>query len=131
MSPNAPCPCGSGSKYKRCCRPLHRGAVADTPLTLMRSRYTAYALGLADYILQTTHPDGEHFREDTAALRDSVQAFSTSTQFLGLEILEAGEDHVTFRARLEQGGRDATFVERSTFAKSNDRWAYLSGEPER
>jgi len=91
----------------------------------MRSRFAAYALGLADYILQTTHPDGEHFRADTAAWRESVQEFSRSTEFLGLDILDADEDHVTFRARLQQGDRDATFVERSTFAKVDDRWAYL------
>lgn len=130
MSPNAPCPCGSGNKYKRCCRPLHRGDAADTPLALMRSRFAAYALGAVDYILKTTHPESEHFRVDTAAWRESVRGFSSSTQFLGLDILEDGADHVTFRARLAQGGRDASFVERSTFARVDGRWAYLSGQPD-
>jgi SEC-C motif-containing protein len=129
MRPNGPCLCGSGDKYKRCCRPLHRGAAADSPLALMRSRYCAYALGLTDYILKTTHPDSDHFRADTALWRQSVTAFCDGTEFVGLDILESGEDYVTFRARLTQGGNDASFVERSTFARSDGRWAYFAGEP--
>ena len=40
--PNDPCPCQRGAKYKRCCRALHRGAPAETPLPLMRSRYAVH-----------------------------------------------------------------------------------------
>ncbi len=50
-SPNLPCPCGSGLKYKKCCQKYHKGALPSTALLLMKSRYSAYALGLADYIM--------------------------------------------------------------------------------
>lgn len=51
------CPCGSGAGYATCCEPLHDGA-RDTATAeeLMRSRYTAYAMGLADYLFRTWHP---------------------------------------------------------------------------
>ena len=130
------CPCRSGKRYKRCCRTLHQGRAAPTPLALMRSRYAAYALGDSAYIMATTHPDGPHFVADTAAWTAQLDAFSAATRFKGLRILECvggeaddAEGWVTFRAELTQGGQDASFTERSRFEKVDGRWAYRSGEP--
>ncbi|UUZ60382.1 YchJ family protein [Nocardioides sp. B-3] len=51
------CPCGSASPYDACCGPLHRGASAATsPEQLMRSRFSAYAVGETDYVFRTRHP---------------------------------------------------------------------------
>ncbi len=50
------CPCGSGVTYVACCGPLHSGSVtAATGEQLMRSRYSAFAVGDADYLLATWH----------------------------------------------------------------------------
>ncbi|WP_275423743.1 YchJ family protein, partial [Virgisporangium ochraceum] len=49
------CPCGGGP-YAACCGPAHGGAPAATAEALMRSRYSAFALGDADYLLRTWHP---------------------------------------------------------------------------
>lgn len=124
-----PCPCFSGHTYRRCCGPLHDGEPAATPEALMRSRYAAYALGDADYIMATTHPGGPHHQTDADAWRGDVRAFCKATRFTGLEILEAHDDVVVFRAGLKQRGEDASFVERSTFARDDGRWKYLEGEP--
>ncbi|MET0302974.1 MAG: YchJ family metal-binding protein, partial [Microbacteriaceae bacterium] len=52
LSADDPCPCGSGRSYADCCGPAHAGsAPAPTAEALMRSRFSAYALGLADYVL--------------------------------------------------------------------------------
>ncbi|WP_382309573.1 YchJ family protein [Herbiconiux sp. UC225_62] len=52
------CPCLSGEVYGECCAPFHRGeAHAPTAERLMRSRYSAFAVGDADYLLATWHPD--------------------------------------------------------------------------
>lgn len=60
LSSHAPCPCDSGQTYVDCCGPWHLGLLqglhAPTPETLMRSRYSAYVLGLIDYLLATWHP---------------------------------------------------------------------------
>ncbi|MFV8750271.1 YchJ family protein [Nannocystaceae bacterium ST9] len=134
VSVNAPCPCGSGHKYKRCCRPLHAGAPASSPEALMRSRYCAYALGEVDYLLATTHPEGPHFRSDTREWRADVAQFCTSTRFEGLEIQLSREQgdrgEVRFFARLSREGRDVSFVEHSVFVREGGRWLYLSGEGE-
>lgn len=50
----AACPCGGG-KYQKCCGRYHGGQWPPTPETLMRSRYSAFALGNADYLLTTWH----------------------------------------------------------------------------
>ena len=99
----------------------------------MRSRYTAYAIGLADYILATTDPSGPHWREARAQWLREVRDFCDATDFDGLEILETRSEEerawVRFRARLRQDGRDASFDERSLFHRRDGRWRYHSGEP--
>jgi SEC-C motif-containing protein len=51
------CPCSSGEAYDACCGPLHRGeAEAPTAERLMRSRFSAFALGDESYLLRSWHP---------------------------------------------------------------------------
>jgi len=52
------CPCGKSKPYAECCHRFISGAkIPKTPEQLMRSRYTAYALGgLGDYLLRTWFP---------------------------------------------------------------------------
>lgn len=53
------CPCGGGRQraYADCCRPLVAGeALPETAEALMRSRYTAYAVGNLAHIERTWHP---------------------------------------------------------------------------
>jgi hypothetical protein len=50
------CPCGLGDDYASCCGRLHAGAPAPTAESLMRSRYSAFAVGDVGYLLRTWHP---------------------------------------------------------------------------
>src|SRR6201992_2121376 len=52
------CPCGPGDDYDTCCGRLHGGAPASTAEQLMRSRYSAFAVGDTKYLLRTWHPSG-------------------------------------------------------------------------
>ena len=130
-APNAPCPCGSGRKYKKCCRVFHYGKLPPHAELLMRARYAAYAVGEVDFILATTHPDGPHFQADAAKWRDEVRQFSQQTAFEGLRVEHAEESGdaatVRFHATLSRGGKDASFGEESTFAKVDGRWLYVAG----
>ncbi|WP_085371249.1 YchJ family protein [Leifsonia sp. NCR5] len=55
--PSSRCPCLSGQPYDECCGPLHRGEQpAPTAERLMRSRFSAFALGDAPYLLRSWHP---------------------------------------------------------------------------
>lgn len=138
IAPGAPCPCFSGEPYEKCCSPAHEGKTpAPDAVALMRSRYAAYALGLVEYLIATTVPDGPQAEPDPVAWGQELYEFGRETQFLGLEILDHGtaaggqQAWVRFHARLEQAGEDASFTERSTFVRGDDgRWRYLDGELE-
>lgn len=128
------CPCCSQKEYSKCCEPYHLGKSAPTAAALMRSRYSAYAKHRVDYIILTTHPDHHDASTPLAKRKKSIQTFCDTTEFVGLEILEEIEgepfSYVTFRAHLKQNGQDTSFVEKSTFAKRNGKWFYLSGSIE-
>jgi SEC-C motif-containing protein len=127
LSPNAPCPCGSQKKYKKCCGVYHKGALAPDALTLMKSRYSAYAADQSHYIIKTTHPDNCDYTEDTKRWKASIETFSRHTDFLGLKILdftEEGEEaYVTFEANLSSG----LLKERSRFVNEGSQWLYVEG----
>lgn len=98
----------------------------------MRSRYCAYALGLVDYILATTDPEGGAWEHDRASWAADVLRFASSTSFTGLEIRSSHESgdrgEVTFHAQLRRGGDDVSFAERSSFVRVEGRWLYHDGE---
>ena len=127
IGPNAPCPCGSGIKYKKCCRPYHRGKLAPDALTLMKSRYSAYAAGEVEYLIATTHPDHPEMQKDRQKWKKEILDFCRMERFEGLEILEwePGEEEafVTFIAHLGSG----SMRERSRFLRRENRWLYHSG----
>lgn len=121
------CPCCSGEKYDECCKIYHEGIPAPTALALMRSRYSAYALGLSEYILNTTHPKSTYFEKNRSNWKAAVKRFSQETKFLRLEIHEFGEDWVVFTASLEQRGQKIFLREKSHFQQLHGKWLYLSG----
>ncbi|MGH8062248.1 MAG: YchJ family protein [Pseudoxanthomonas sp.] len=122
------CPCGSGHAYASCCARLHDGLPAADAEALMRSRYSAYVLGLADYLQRSWHPSTRpvDFGFDDNAV--------TRPHWLGLEIKqhrETGPDsaEVEFIARYRVGGGSAVRLhERSRFTREADHWFYLDGE---
>lgn len=131
MNPDFLCPCGTQKLYGVCCKPYHLGALPENALLLMRSRYTAYALKLADYIIQTTHPRNPSYNLNFQEWRQAILHFCENTRFEGLKIVEFVDGEkvatVTFTAHLKQGGQNASFTEKSTFEKVDKRWLYKDG----
>ncbi|HEX8963096.1 MAG TPA: YchJ family metal-binding protein [Rhodocyclaceae bacterium] len=120
-----PCPCGRSRPYAGCCGPLHAGAPAADAEALMRSRYSAYVLGLRDYLLATWHPDTR-----PAALDLDEEP---RPKWLGLEVKRhetTGPDSaiVEFVARCRIGGRAQRLHETSRFVREGGRWVYVDGE---
>lgn len=126
------CPCCSGKSYANCCKLFHKGKHAENALQLMRSRFTAYALDLPEYIIQTTHPANPQFIEDTFLWKKSISQFSKSSWFKKLDILDFKEERsnatVTFVAHIYQGADDCTFTEKSYFELIDHDWLYRSGQ---
>ena len=98
----------------------------------MRSRYSAYSLGLVDYIVKTTHPDHPDAKRPIEVRRQEIEEFCRTTIFKGLRILEFQEGETTgmvkFTAYLSMEGKDFSFTEKSTFQKVQNDWLYLKGE---
>lgn len=129
LKPNDPCPCGGG-KYKKCCAPMHRGVSAPSAEALMRSRYSAYALGILAYIIDTTDEEGPLFESSRPQWLAELTAFTSETKFLGLEVLEhvpgEAESMVDFSAKIEQRGTVSMMREKSRFTRKGGVWRYHS-----
>lgn len=121
------CPCCSGQPYSDCCQPYHEGKRLPDPLPLMRSRYSAYALGHSDYIIATTHPQSPYLEKDPVQWKRTIDEFCQKTQFVRLEIHDSGANWVHFTAHLKQGGKEVLLREKSYFQQHEGKWLYLRG----
>jgi SEC-C motif-containing protein len=122
---SAACPCGSGQSYAGCCGRLHDGEAAVTAEALMRSRYSAYVLGLEPYLLATWHAST---RPVALNLADE-----SGTKWLGLEVKrhqqpDEGHALVEFVARYRVAGRGHRLHEVSRFVREDGRWYYIDGD---
>jgi SEC-C motif-containing protein len=119
------CPCGSGKAYAQCCaRYIGGGESAPTAEALMRSRYSAYALGHEPYLLATWHATTR-----PAELRLSEE----KGKWFKLEVKRAQEPEkdraiVEFVARYKLGGRAHRLHETSHFVREDGKWFYVDGE---
>ncbi|WP_417067401.1 YchJ family protein [Niveibacterium terrae] len=117
------CPCGSGKPYAHCCGPLHAGEPAASAEALMRSRYSAFALNLPDYLLASWHPSTR-----PADLTEEGPA----PRWIGLKVLAAASAgdaaSVEFVATCRVGGRAQRLHEKSRFVLEDGRWYYVDGE---
>ncbi|TBX70069.1 hypothetical protein EZL74_04810 [Flavobacterium silvisoli] len=118
------CYCGSESSFKNCCQPyINKSQKAPTAEALMRSRYSAFATGSADYLIATTHPSKRKFHK-----KADILAWSKSNQWVKLEILVSTETTVTFKAYYLDAQLQAQIhFEHSTFVYENDSWYYVEG----
>lgn len=117
-----PCPCGSGVVYEACCQPLHHGErQAVTAEELMRSRYSAYATGNADYVFRTWHP-----RTRPADLTVDADVVWTGLTVTDVVAGRGGDDtgEVEFTASYDDG----FLHERSRFERRGGRWVYVDGD---
>ncbi len=126
MSAPSPCPCGLPQSYADCCgRYTDGNTPAPNAVALMRSRYTAYTLGLEPYLLATWHPSTR-----PAALELDAEP---RRKWLGLQVKchrESGATHaeVEFVARHKIGGRAWRLHENSRFVREEGQWYYLDGD---
>ncbi len=119
------CPCGSGLPLGECCGRLHDGpAAAATAEQLMRSRYSAFALGRPDYLLASWHP----------STRPRSLDLDPAVRWTGLDVLAttggsllAAEGTVEFRAHYVRGRAAGAQHEVSRFVREDGRWHYLDG----
>lgn len=119
----AACPCGSGREFHACCGPILDGAAAASPEAIMRSRFTAFALGDIEHLEASWHP----------STRPSDLTLDAGTRWTRLEIIRSAEDGVRgtveFRAHWREpaSGSAGELHETSRFRKLHGRWLYVDG----
>jgi SEC-C motif domain protein len=126
ISPNDPCPCTSGKKYKKCCRPYHQGVTIPSPTELLRARFSAYVLRDVDFIMQTTHPESPRV-EKAERWRASLEAYTLRTVYQDLDILSVDPDIITYTVAYWSMGRvaDESYTTRSHFKQHEGKWYYF------
>lgn len=130
------CPCGKAKQFQQCCgRFIAQGQQAKTAEQLMRSRYSAYALGgYGEYLLKTWYPA-------TAKSLTVAQLSIKELEWCGLELIakaqRGNQASVEFKAwylsdeqdaEIYQGQRCKYLHERSAFTRVAGRWFYVGGE---
>ncbi|WP_033441405.1 YchJ family protein [Saccharothrix sp. NRRL B-16314] len=118
------CPCGLGDPYDTCCGPFHQGRrKAPTAEALMRSRFSAFALGHEDYLLATWHP----------STRPASVDLDPDQRWTHLEVLSRTggtpfqtTGTVEFRAHYRWQGQRDVLHENSRFVREDGAWLYLS-----
>ena len=127
------CPCGRRTAdqkprlFSACCGPyLNDFALTPAPdaESLMRSRYSAFVLKRADYLLASWHD----------SQRPASVEFEAGAKWLGLEVrqhrvTDPTHAEVEFVARQKSPASPAIRLhERSRFVREGGRWYYLDGE---
>lgn len=124
------CPCGSGTAYTDCCQRFWATQQkSNTAEQLMRSRYTAFVLEKAYYLVATHHPQARE-PDELKALKKSFKGMVwTSLEIVatqaGAEIDSVGE--VEFIAHFKHFGQVGRLHERSRFRQENGQWFYVDG----
>ncbi|MDQ8003202.1 MAG: YchJ family protein [Pedobacter sp.] len=118
------CTCCSEKSYTECCQPFHlQIAVPPSPEHLMRSRYSAYALHLIDYLWETAHPAKRYLFS-----KADIEQWAKANYWFRLEIIYAKGDIVEFKAFYQNKLKEYVHHEKSIFKKDGDKWYYFSGE---
>ena len=89
----------------------------------MRSRYSAFVLGLLDYLRDTWHP---------STRPADLEPLPAGLRWLGLDVrrhVQRDADHaiVEFVARSKLGGKAERLHETSRFVREDGRWFYVDG----
>jgi SEC-C motif-containing protein len=130
------CPCRKSAAeplaYAQCCQPYVEGREqAPTAEALMRSRYSAFAVGAIEHLARTIAPESRHDLDLNA-----LERWSKESQWNGLDIVETvdgqpGDDHgvVEFIAHFDRQGASERHHERSTFRfdRKDGCWYFVDG----
>ena len=116
------CPCQrqqiDALDYAQCCQPLHQGQPVPSYQQLMRSRFSAYVMGLNDYLKQTWHPN-------TCPDALDVEA---DNQWLKLDIVSAQGNQVHFKAYGKDEDGFFCLEEISNFTEHQGGKVYIDGQ---
>ena len=122
------CPCGSALSIAYVASDIFLAIRLHRIRHTSCSRYTAFVIKDADYLIKTWHPSCH-----AADFRQEIEAGFTHTQWLGLTVFESSpgshddEGFVSFVARFTENNKPRAIIERSRFLKESGQWYYIDG----
>ena len=136
------CACGSGMPYSKCCEEWHDRGEAVDPLILIKSRYSAFAYRLPEYIIATTQKNGPEWMSNQEVWETELLEFmdtyemTSDSRRLGC-IVEAckydgeKEASVLFKALMRNKEESANALveiwEKSSVVREGNYWVYKRG----
>jgi len=122
------CPCRSGKEYAQCCHIyIEQNKPPELAEQLMRSRYTAYALGIYEYIVHT-YIKAQRQQLSTQDIEESAQ----QQRWIKLEIHQSDElsniPTVEFSAYYLIENQLFELREHSRFIKEDGFYKYSDGD---
>ena len=121
--PASRCPCLTGLTYAECCERLHHGDVrAPTAEALMRARFSAFAVGAADYLWRTWHPST---RPDDLTLDQDLRWYRLDVLATARGGIDDDAGTVEFRAFYRSPTGAGSQRELSRFVRVGGEWVYL------
>jgi len=129
MKANALCPCCSNKPFHACCEPyLKQASKPHSAEQLMRSRFSAFCLQDADYLIATLHPSQRNPNDKQQLVESFKQTrwFKLTIQDTSIDALEENAT-VNFIARFEENNALFELHEKSNFIKETQQWYYVNG----
>ena len=122
------CPCDTGLMYEECCAKYHNGAHVPNAISLMRSRYSAFSLSLADYLVDTLYPAS---RSDDELAQIQLSFAGTHWESLVITDHKDGDQEdaeVSFQVTYSVNAERLSFAETSRFKRDLNKWFYVDGK---
>lgn len=129
MKANSLCPCGSNKPFHACCEPyLKQTLKPQSAEQLMRSRFSAFCLENADYLIATLHPSQRNSNNKQQLLESFklTRWLNLIVQHSSIDTLEKNAT-VSFIARFEENKALFELHEKSNFIKETQQWYYVNG----
>ncbi|WP_225738296.1 YchJ family protein [Pseudoalteromonas aurantia] len=122
------CYCSDLQPYDKCCKPFIEGSNSPSSAEqLMRSRYSAYCIKNANYILNTYASSQQKMHNTTDILQ-----FANEVSFIKLDVIKTSDNdlysYVEFKAHYLVEDKHCQLHENSRFVQECGLWKYLDGE---
>jgi SEC-C motif-containing protein len=112
---NDECLCGSGRKYKKCCRAVF-DAGAEDPESLVRARFVAPLVGEARFMARSLHPE---------AKQSAVELSADPPRRFELGSCEARGDSADVNVTLRADANSDAWTERHRVKRHHGRWLFV------
>jgi SEC-C motif-containing protein len=132
ISPNDPCPCGLGIKFKKCCALYLDGRESENAERLLRVRHAAQVIQNNKFLWESMHPQAPRRLKDYWSHFEHEQKLLKDLDYKSLKIVDLREGkpdevRIVQYVTVWEGEHDLSYIEESLFRLFEGRWFYVDG----